>query len=116
MSGSPSPSRSCPGSPRLEECRRLTFPTFMEAVIADVPEGNAGIIGGLANATRQLAVEPLRPHLRQPPAEQFMALAEVRQGVGNPLGNVVPATRPRRPSLPAGPRTTPEPPAVVGHG
>lgn len=32
----------------------LTFPTLMAAATADVPEGDAGIIGGLANTANQL--------------------------------------------------------------
>jgi hypothetical protein len=32
----------------------LTFPTLMAAATADVPEGDAGIIGGLANTASQV--------------------------------------------------------------
>ena len=32
----------------------LTFPTLMAAVTADVPEGDAGVVGGLANAASQV--------------------------------------------------------------
>jgi MFS family permease len=32
----------------------LTFPTLMAAATADVPEGDAGIVGGLANTASQL--------------------------------------------------------------
>jgi hypothetical protein len=32
----------------------LTFPTLMAAATADVPEGDAGIIGGLANTAHQV--------------------------------------------------------------
>ncbi|MEK8104027.1 hypothetical protein NKG94_00950 [Micromonospora sp. M12] len=32
----------------------LTFPTLMAAATADVPEGDAGIVGGLANTASQI--------------------------------------------------------------
>jgi len=48
----------------------LTFPTLMAAATANVPDRDAGIIGGLANTATQVGGSIASRCSRQPPAPQ----------------------------------------------
>jgi hypothetical protein len=103
MSGSPSRSRSCPGSPRLEECRRLTFPTFMEAVTPMFPRATRGLSAVWPTPRVSWRPNHFGPTSRSRLPSSSWPSPKSGKEWATLLANFVPATRPRRPSLPAGP-------------